>query len=136
VRPLRAHEHWHIAIAYLNLGGTFYYLCSILVGASRAIVHWDIRDAMTEADVEVILERAREKFPSEAFAGSASFDSGHAPMLSQPEVVATTLLVLRELASRSRQGRRRSHRWPSSSQAFRYSSSALSSSRATPKPLA
>jgi putative transposase len=65
VQPLRAHEHWHIDIAYLNLGGTFYYLCSILDGASRAILHWDIRDAMTEADVELILERAREKFPGE-----------------------------------------------------------------------
>jgi transposase InsO family protein len=32
-------------------------------GASRAIVHWEIREAMTEADVECVLERAREKFP-------------------------------------------------------------------------
>jgi hypothetical protein len=28
VQPLRAHEHWHIHIAYLNLAGTFYYMCS------------------------------------------------------------------------------------------------------------
>ena len=65
VQPLRAHEHWHIDIAYLNLGGTFYYLCSILDGASRAIVHWEIREAMTEADVECILLRAREQHPDE-----------------------------------------------------------------------
>jgi putative transposase len=65
VQPLRPHEHWHIDVAYLNLGGTFYYLCSVLDGASRAIVHWEIREAMTEADVECILERAREAYPGE-----------------------------------------------------------------------
>jgi transposase InsO family protein len=65
VQPLRAHEHWHIDVAYLNLGGTFYYLCSILDGASRSIVHWEIREAMTEEDVECILLRAREQHPNE-----------------------------------------------------------------------
>ena len=63
VQPLKIHEHWHIDVAYLNLGGTFYYLCSVLDGASRFIVHWEIREAMTETDVETILERARERFP-------------------------------------------------------------------------
>jgi len=65
VQPLRPHEHWHMDIAYLNLAGTFYYLCSILDGASRAIVHWEIREAMTEADVECILLRGLEAFPEE-----------------------------------------------------------------------
>lgn len=62
-QPLKAHQHWHIDIAYLNLGGTFYYLCSILDGFSRAIVHWEIREAMREADVQTILQRARENHP-------------------------------------------------------------------------
>lgn len=65
VQPLRPHEHWHIDVAYLNLGGTFYYLCSVLDGASRAIVHWEIREAMTESDVECVLQRAREAHPGE-----------------------------------------------------------------------
>jgi putative transposase len=65
VQPLKIHQHWHIDISYLNLGGTFYYLCSILDGCSRYIVHWEIRESMTEADVETILQRAREKFPGE-----------------------------------------------------------------------
>jgi putative transposase len=30
---------------------------------SRAIVHWKLRDAMTEADVEIILQRGLEKYP-------------------------------------------------------------------------
>jgi transposase InsO family protein len=63
VQPTRLHEHWHIDIAYLNLGGTFYYLCAIIDGYSRYVVGWDIRSAMTEADVEVIVQRARERFP-------------------------------------------------------------------------
>jgi putative transposase len=65
VQPLWPHEHWHIDIAYLNLAGTFYYLCSLLDGYSRAIVHWEIREAMTETDVECIVQRARERFPDE-----------------------------------------------------------------------
>jgi transposase InsO family protein len=63
VQPLRPHEHWHVDVAYVNVAGTFYYLCSALDGASRAIVHWEIRERMTEMDVECILQRAREKFP-------------------------------------------------------------------------
>ena len=63
VQPLHPHEHWHIDISYLNLGGTFYYLCSILDGASRVIVHFEIRERMTTLDVECILQRAREKHP-------------------------------------------------------------------------
>jgi len=63
VQPAKSHEHWHIDVSYLNLGGTFYYLCSVLDGASRAIVHWDLRESMTEQEVECILERAKEKYP-------------------------------------------------------------------------
>jgi putative transposase len=63
VQPLSPHEHWHIDISYLNIAGTFYYLCSVIDGASRYIVHWDIRPSMTEAEVELLLQAALEKFP-------------------------------------------------------------------------
>src|SRR5262245_63816329 len=63
VQPLRPHEHWHVDVSYLNLGGTFYYLCSILDGCSRFIVHWEIRETMTEPEIEQILQRGRERFP-------------------------------------------------------------------------
>jgi transposase InsO family protein len=62
-QPEKPHEHWHIDVAYINICGTFYYLCSILDGYSRFLVHWEIRETMTEADVEIILQRARERFP-------------------------------------------------------------------------
>jgi len=63
VQPLKPHEHWHIDISYLNLCGTFYYFIGILDGCSRYMVHWDIRASMTEDDVALVIERAREKFP-------------------------------------------------------------------------
>lgn len=62
-QPLKPHEHWHIDVSYLNILGTFYYLCSILDGCSRYIVHWDIRESMTEADIEIVLQKARELYP-------------------------------------------------------------------------
>lgn len=61
--PSSPHEHWHIDIAYLNIMGTFFSLTSILDGYSRLIVHWDIRESMTEKDVSVIVQRAKEKYP-------------------------------------------------------------------------
>jgi putative transposase len=65
VQPLRPHEHWHVDVSYLNIAGTFFFLCSILDGCSRFIVHWEIREKMEESDVETIIQRAREKFPGE-----------------------------------------------------------------------
>ena len=66
VQPQQPHEHWHIDVSYVNICGTFYYLCSVLDGFSRAIVHWEIRESMTESEVEVILQRAAEKYPDAA----------------------------------------------------------------------
>jgi putative transposase len=64
-QPLQPHEHWHVDISYVNVCGTFYYLTSILDGCSRFIVHWELRESMREEDVEIVLQRAREKFPGE-----------------------------------------------------------------------
>src|SRR4029077_7401725 len=63
VQPLTPHEHWHVDISYLNIAGTFFFLCSVLDGCSRFTVHWEIREKMEESDVETILQRAREAFP-------------------------------------------------------------------------
>ena len=65
-QPSAAHKHWHVDVSYINICGTFYYLCSILDGFSRYIVHWEIREAMKERDVEIILQRGREAFPGAA----------------------------------------------------------------------
>lgn len=60
-QPSRPHQHWHIDISYINIAGTFYYLCSVLDGYSRYIVHWELREQMTEQEVEVVLQRAKER---------------------------------------------------------------------------
>jgi len=63
VQPLKPHQEWHVDVSYLNIAGTFYFLCSILDGYSRFIVHSDIREKMEESDVQIIIQRAREIFP-------------------------------------------------------------------------
>lgn len=62
-QPLVPHQHWHVDVSYVNIAGTFYYLISVLDGYSRFIVHWELRERSTERDVELVLQRAREKFP-------------------------------------------------------------------------
>lgn len=62
-QPLQPHEHWHVDVSYINIAGTFYYLCSLLDGYSRSIVYWEIRESMREADIEIVIQRAKEKYP-------------------------------------------------------------------------
>jgi putative transposase len=64
VQPLQPHEHWHVDVNYLNIAGTFYFLCSILDGYSRFTVHWEIREKMEKLDVKTIIQRAREAYPN------------------------------------------------------------------------
>ncbi len=42
VQPLQPHEHWHVDVSHLNIAGTFYFLCSVLDGCSRYLVHWGL----------------------------------------------------------------------------------------------
>ena len=39
-----------VDFSYLNIGGTFYFLCCVLDGCSRTVVAWDIRATMREMD--------------------------------------------------------------------------------------
>jgi putative transposase len=64
-QPLQPHQHWHVDVSHINLAGTFYFLCSVLDGYSRYIVHWELRETMKEFEVETIIQRAAEKFPGE-----------------------------------------------------------------------
>lgn len=64
IQPLSAHQHWHVDVAYLNISGTFYYLCMVVDGFSRFLVSWDIRQQMTEVDVEQIIQRGLDRFPA------------------------------------------------------------------------
>ncbi len=57
-QPVLPHEHWHINVSHINICGTFYFLCSILDGYSRFVIHWEIRETMKEVEVETINQRA------------------------------------------------------------------------------
>ena len=63
VQPLEPHQHWHVDISYINVAGTFFYLCSVLDGCSRAVLHWQLRYSITEAEVEIIIQAALERYP-------------------------------------------------------------------------
>jgi transposase InsO family protein len=62
-QPKAPHEQWHIDIANVRVDGVFYYLICILDGYSRSIVQWDLRTEMKNADVGVVMQAAKEKFP-------------------------------------------------------------------------
>lgn len=64
VQPAAVHEHWHTDIKYMNFHGAFLFLISVMDGYSRYIVHHEVRTSMTQYDVELTIERAREKFPN------------------------------------------------------------------------
>jgi transposase InsO family protein len=63
-QPLQPHEHWHIDISYVNVAGTFYYLITILDGFSRYIAHTELRASMKDEDVSVVIQAAKERFPT------------------------------------------------------------------------
>ena len=62
-QPSAPHKHWHVDITYINLGGTFFYLCLVLDGYSRAIIHWKLAPSMTTDEVVVIIQQAKELHP-------------------------------------------------------------------------
>ena len=82
-QPPAAHQHWHIDVSYINIGGTFYYLCSVLDGYSRFIVHWDLRESMTEADIEIILKPPRKNIRKQSRASSPTTARNSSPEISR-----------------------------------------------------
>jgi transposase InsO family protein len=63
VQPLKPHEHWHLDVSYINFKNTFVYLVALIDGYSRYIVHYELRLSVEALDIEILLERARLKFP-------------------------------------------------------------------------
>jgi hypothetical protein len=59
-QPPQAHQHWHIDVSYINVSGTFYYLCSVLDGYSRSIVHLTPHDMLAGRQAEIHAARDRK----------------------------------------------------------------------------
>ena len=64
MQPTKIHQEWHVDVSYINVGGTFYFLISVLDGFSRYIVHWELRQTMREIDVELVIAKATERNPT------------------------------------------------------------------------
>ena len=60
IQPLKAHDHWHVDIKYVNFKGTFLFLISVIDGYSRFIVHHELRMNMQEYDVQLTIQKAIE----------------------------------------------------------------------------
>ncbi len=62
-QPDCPHKHWHVDIKYLNFRGTFLFLISVLDGYSRYVLHHEVRHTMNEYDVQLTIQKVKEKFP-------------------------------------------------------------------------
>lgn len=62
-QPSAPHAHWHTDVSYINVAGMFYYFCGVLDGFSRYIVSCGLRGPMKEEDIEIVLQRGKERFP-------------------------------------------------------------------------
>lgn len=61
--PCRPHQRWHTDLMYLWIEGRWCYLCTVLDGYSRYIVHWELLTAMTADQVALVAQAALEKVP-------------------------------------------------------------------------
>jgi len=64
-QPDGPHKEWHIDISYVNVVGTFMFLLAIIDGYSRYVVYHELRGSMEEKDVEIVVQKALDKFPDE-----------------------------------------------------------------------
>jgi transposase InsO family protein len=62
-QPIKPHEHWHLDISYINFRGTFVYLVALIDGYTRYVVHFELKTSVESLDAEILMERARQKFP-------------------------------------------------------------------------
>jgi len=65
IQPEKPHQEWHTDIKYVNHRGTYLFLITVMDGYSRYILHHELRTHMTEYDVEITIQKAREKYSLE-----------------------------------------------------------------------
>jgi len=56
-------KEWYIDISYVNVLGTFMFLVDIIDGHSRYVVYHELRASMEEKDIELVVQKALDKFP-------------------------------------------------------------------------
>lgn len=61
VQPKEVHEHWHTDFTYLKIEGVQNYLFTVIDGYSRVLLAWGLFTDATEAQAQIVIERAREQ---------------------------------------------------------------------------
>lgn len=62
-KPKHPHHHWHTDIAYIKIGGVFYFLIMMLDGYSRYLLDWELMTDMLGSSVEAFVQRVKEQYP-------------------------------------------------------------------------
>ena len=62
-KPTAPHQQWHTDILYLWVKNRWYFFVGVLDAYSRYIIHWELLESMTGADVRAVLQTALKKYP-------------------------------------------------------------------------
>jgi len=63
--PTAPHQQWHTDILYLWVKNRWYFFVGVLDAYSRYIVHWELLETMSSADVRAVLQSALRKHPGQ-----------------------------------------------------------------------
>ena len=62
-KPKHVHNHWHTDIAYVKIGGVFYFLIMMLDGYSRFLLDWELMPDMLSGSVERFVQKVKDQYP-------------------------------------------------------------------------
>ncbi len=62
-QPDSLHQHWHTDIKYIKVQGKTLFLITVIDGYSRYITHHEVRQNMSELDVQITIQKAKDKYP-------------------------------------------------------------------------
>lgn len=62
-KPVAPHDQWHTDLMYLWVAGRWYFFIGILDAFSRKIVHWELLEKASAADVRAVVQSALKKHP-------------------------------------------------------------------------
>jgi len=64
MQPDSLHQHWHTDIKYIKVQGKMLFLITVIDGYSRYIIHHEVRQNMSELDVQITIQKAKDKYPT------------------------------------------------------------------------
>ena len=64
-KPSAPHEQWHTDTLYLWVKNRWYFFVGMLDAYSRNLVHWELLESLSGADVRAVLHTALKKHPGQ-----------------------------------------------------------------------